>query len=194
MKHKTIRIIGATLACALMLTTHALAKNDFFDDLSGTPASSTLATPRSAGPNFSLEGGFAYLLASNVNNMPFSRGASGLTASLGWRIDQNNKVQFEYASFDSVKFLLLAWNAYIPFDKFDTFNHWEWRVSPTIGKLGVKRDYRYGGESNVFTCGIGTGITCHINSLFYVDAGCRFLWASLDLSTWTFTGAVGLKF
>lgn len=159
----------------------------------------SLALPKSSGPNLYLEAGLIYLKSKPSDSDLSDVNFFGPTVSFGWRINKNNKIQIDigalFGSQDeswnngsskmTIDYVavpeLFTYSFCIPLD---SKGQWELRLSPTIGFNSLFIDYKYEsryyresetGVDTSFAYGAGVGVSYHINNKFYLDFGCRYL-------------------
>ncbi|AWI07903.1 outer membrane beta-barrel protein [Ereboglobus luteus] len=152
---------------------------------------SSYAMPKATGPNFYFEVGGTYMKAKTEGQ---KQDFYGGTIAIGGRLDRISKVQLEIGRLSgddkhsepgysekndfTVTTALLSASACIPLGKKEQC---ELRLTPLAGLYSMKWKVNssYYGSGNdtdtAFSWGGGAGITYHINTRFYVDAGYRYI-------------------
>jgi opacity protein-like surface antigen len=166
-----------------------------------TGADTNYALPKTGAPNFYIDAGAGFLSSTKkgdvftgLDNMV------GGAVAIGWRINQNNKIQLEtglYSASDSdyvyghkldtdcrIIPVLFSYSYIIPLTHDGRF---ELRLTPAIGYYSAKLDMstnehvspglsNHGsGTGSAFAYGAGAGFTWHFTSRIYMDIGYRFL-------------------
>ncbi|WP_334319363.1 porin family protein [Termitidicoccus mucosus] len=158
--------------------------------------------PKDSGPNFYLEAGPGFMKADlkttegdDVND-DLGKFVGG-SLSFGWRISPNHKIQIEaggYVSDAKESGEDYSWKAditaipvlvsYSYCVQLDQAGRCELRLTPTLGSITMQIDekeddpsghYSASVSDTTYAVGAGVGITYHLSSKFYVDAGYRFL-------------------